>query len=169
MPGLPAPLRQLAWKALKRSIRRKFPQVQQIDSAALAAELQQRQDIQQKPEQKTGQKPVLLDVRSPEEYAVSHLPDAHQISPATKDFSSLPYSPDTPIVCYCSVGYRSAQLCDRLQAAGYQHVRNLEGSIFEWVNQGYPVYRNGEVVRSVHPYNAQWGLLLERSKERSPG
>lgn len=159
MIGLPASIRQFAWKLLKRSIRRRFPQVSQIDPTTLAA-LQQEAD--------PGQKPVLLDVRSPEEYAISHLRDARQISPATTDFSDFPYSPDTPIVCYCSVGYRSARLCDRLQAAGYQNVRNLEGSIFEWVNQSYPVYRNGELVRSVHPYNAQWGLLLERSEGKSP-
>lgn len=151
MVALPDWMRQIAWNWLNRSIRRRYPQVPSVNPETLAAELQ--------PESK----PVLLDVRSPAEYAVSHLPNAQQIDPATTDFSQLSFSPDTPIVCYCSVGYRSARLCDRLQAAGYQHVRNLEGSIFEWVNQGYPVYRQGQIVRSVHPYNAQWGLLLERS------
>lgn len=149
MVALPDPLRQLAWNLLKRSIRRKFPAVRQVDPATLAAQLQQHPQ------------PVLLDVRSPEEYAVSHLPDARQIPPATQDFSSFPGAPDTPIVCYCSVGYRSARLCDRLQAAGYKNVANLEGSIFEWVNQGYPVYRAGQEVRSVHPYSWQWALLLK--------
>ncbi|MBD1851905.1 rhodanese-like domain-containing protein [Leptolyngbya sp. FACHB-711] len=151
MVALPAWLRSLLWKLVKRSIRRKFPQVQPIDPATLTAQLQQEP------------KPVLLDVRSASEYAVSHLPAAQQIDPATKDFSDLPYPPDTSIVCYCSVGYRSARLCARLQAAGYQNVRNLEGSAFEWVNQGYPVYREEQRVRSIHPYNAQWGLLLDKA------
>jgi rhodanese-related sulfurtransferase len=149
MVTLPTPIRDFAWSVLKQSIRCQFPQVRSVDAETLAAELQQHP-------------PVLLDVRSAEEYAVSHLPDAQQIDPATQDFSGLPYTPDTPIVCYCSVGYRSARLCDRLRAAGYQNVRNLEGSIFEWVNQGYSVYQQGQAVRSVHPYSAQWGLLLDR-------
>lgn len=151
MPALPTWIRHTAWRLLKRSIRRKFPQVQQIDPATLAVELQQDSKL------------VLLDVRSIPEYSVSHLPDAQQVDPAKTDFSDFPYPPDTPIVCYCSVGYRSARLVDRLQAAGYQNVRNLEGSIFEWINQGYSVYRERNVVRSVHPYNAQWGLLLDPS------
>jgi hypothetical protein len=57
------------------------------------------------------------------------------------------------------VGYRSARLAKKLQETGYSHVINLEGSIFEWYNHGYPVVAR-EPVRRVHPYNRLWGLLL---------
>jgi 3-mercaptopyruvate sulfurtransferase SseA len=63
-------------------------------------------------------------------------------------------------VTYCSVGYRSAALAQQLQAMGCKKVFNLEGSLFEWVNQGYPVYQGEQVVKSVHPFNRLWGLLL---------
>ena len=147
-------LRAIAWKLLTRSIRRKFPSVQAISTQQLADCLEQ-----------PGTKPLLLDVRSPAEYAVSHLPNAQQIDPQTQDFSCLQgISPKTPIVAYCSVGYRSARLCDRLQAAGYEQVKNLEGSIFQWVNEGRTVYREGQPVQEVHPYNARWGLLLQKTR-----
>lgn len=105
--------------------------------------------------------PVLLDVRTPEEYAVSHLPGALNVHPDETDFIFLEgIARDQPIVTYCSVGFRSAELARRLQAAGYGHVLNLEGSIFAWANAGYPVVRAGDRVQAVHPYDAQWGLLL---------
>ncbi|HEY9700161.1 MAG TPA: rhodanese-like domain-containing protein [Trichocoleus sp.] len=145
-------LRSIAWKLLIRAIRRKFPTVQQISTQELANWLGQART-----------KPLLLDVRSPEEYAVSHLPDAQRIDPYTQDFRAFEgISTDRPIVAYCSVGYRSARLCDRLQAAGYENVRNLEGSIFQWVNEGRSVERAGQPVQTVHPYNARWGLLLQK-------
>ena len=48
---------------------------------------------------------------------------------------------DAPIVTYCSVGYRSGKMAERLQAAGYTNVRNLEGSIFKWANEHRPLVR----------------------------
>lgn len=147
-------LRSVAWKLLTRSIRRKFPSVQTISTQELAACLEQPET-----------KPLLLDVRSTEEYAVSHLPHAQQIDPQTQDFRCLQgISLKTPIVAYCSVGYRSARLCDRLQAAGYENVKNLEGSIFQWANEGRLLYREGQPVQEVHPYNRRWGLLLQKTR-----
>jgi hypothetical protein len=41
-------------------------------------------------------------------------------------------------------------------------VSNLEGSLFEWANLGYPLFRGTAAASKVHPYNANWGRLLER-------
>ena len=49
-----------------------------------------------------------------------------------------------------------------LTERGYGAVRNLEGSIFEWANAGHPVYREGREVSEVHPYDEEWGRLLDR-------
>ena len=74
---------------------------------------------------------MLLDVREIEEYEVSHLSGALQVNPDLKDFSELDgITTDTPIIAYCSVGYRSSALVQRLMEAGYTNVSNLEGSIF---------------------------------------
>lgn len=146
------PLRALGWLVLPQIIRRKFPQVQQLSTAALADWLAQRD----------RPSPLLLDTRTPEEYAVSHLPNAQRLDPQTTDFSQLSeIERDRPIVTYCSVGYRSSAIATRLQEAGFRHVANLEGSIFRWANEGRPVVREEQPVQQVHPYNAQWGLLLQ--------
>ncbi|MBD2461297.1 rhodanese-like domain-containing protein [Oscillatoria sp. FACHB-1407] len=151
--------RSLVWNVLKAWIRIKFPGVQQMAIAKLAQQLQQP----------GSSKPLLLDARTPEEFEVSHLPNAHRVERSMlTDPDQLPLAEDTTgaIVVYCSVGYRSAQFAQALQTLGYQNVFNLEGSLFEWVNQGYPVYHittDGmeHETQAVHPYNATWGLLLE--------
>lgn len=143
-------LQNLTWLGVKWMIRHQFPHVLSISTRSLA-------DWVAQPE---AERPILLDVRPCEEYAVSHLQNARQIDPGQQDFHGLGIDPQQPIVTYCSVGYRSAALADRLQAAGYTQVRNLEGSIFQWANEGRPVYRQGQPVAEVHPYNDRWGKLL---------
>ena len=50
-----------------------------------------------------------------------------------------------------------------LIGAGYRNVHDLEGSIFEWANLGYPVYRGASPATKVHPYDKKWGALLDAS------
>jgi 3-mercaptopyruvate sulfurtransferase SseA len=64
-------------------------------------------------------------------------------------------------VVYCSVGYRSARVAHWLGGQGYTNVRNLTGSIFQWANEGRPVFRDDRPTNEVHPYDQRWGLLLE--------
>jgi rhodanese-related sulfurtransferase len=143
------PLDRLSWSALKLLIRTQFPKVRHISVNELETWL------------KSDQKPHLLDARTEAEYNVSHLNDAQRIDPDTEHFSDLKWSLEAPIVVYCSVGYRSARVVDRLQQAGFTQVMNLEGSIFQWANEGKPVYSQGQRVRRVHPYSAAWGYLLK--------
>lgn len=144
---------QPGWTAMKKTIRTTYPDVQQLPVDTLATWMQ-------------GSRPdnlVLLDARTPSEYEVSHLLGAQRIDPDNPDFSTLDDIPkDARVVLYCSVGYRSSNVADQLQEAGWTNVYNLEGSIFEWANEGHPVYRNWQPVQEVHPYDALWGRLLER-------
>jgi 3-mercaptopyruvate sulfurtransferase SseA len=71
-----------------------------------------------------------------------------------------------PIVVYCSVGYRSSRLAERLQKAGCTNVFNLDGSIFQWANEGRLLERDGRPVNEVHPYSQTFGQLL-RSEHRA--
>lgn len=103
--------------------------------------------------------PVLLDVRSQREFQVSHLPGARRVTPGMVPKLDVPKS--TPIVTYCSVGYRSAGCARALRAMGFKHVWNMEGSIFEWAKEGRPlVDATGASTTKVHPYNRYWGWLL---------
>jgi rhodanese-related sulfurtransferase len=112
----------------------------------------------------TAVRPLLLDARSPEEYAVSHLPGARRVNPDAQAYPALDsLDRDTPVVVYCSVGVRSGTVAKRLRRQGFTDVANLRGSIFRWANEGRPVVRNGTRVRAVHPYDATWGRLLDDS------
>ncbi|MEM1057110.1 MAG: rhodanese-like domain-containing protein [Bacteroidota bacterium] len=110
--------------------------------------------------------PLLLDAREADEYAVSHLPGAVRVDPdasaddLTNQLGGLAEAGE--VVVYCSVGYRSGGVVERLREAGYENVFNLEGSIFRWANEGRPLVRDGEPVGLVHPYNRTWGRLLHK-------
>jgi rhodanese-related sulfurtransferase len=144
-------LRSVDWFLLKKSLRHKFTKIEWISTSELADWLAN----------KRRPAPVLLDVRTPEEWNVSHLPGARRVDPGGSAESVAAGLPkDTPIVTYCAVGYRSGETADRLRAAGFTNVRNLEGSIFQWANEHRPLVREQERVSQVHPYNTFWGRLL---------
>ncbi len=139
------------WTLVNAKIRQSFPEVKRITTAQLAAWL----------EDDTRAAPLLLDVRTTAEFDTSHLRNAQQVAPNARALL-LHEAKDRPIVTYCSVGYRSAALAERLRGEGYSNVANLEGSIFRWANEGRPLYRADQLVREVHPYNTTWGLLLRK-------
>jgi rhodanese-related sulfurtransferase len=142
-------VRTTIWTMLNAVIRLQFPQVRSISAAALAAWLHSDREP-----------PVLLDARTPEEYQVSHLCQARLVFDRLETVQQT-VAATAPIVTYCTVGYRSAALARQLQRLGYQQVFNLTGSIVQWANQGYPVYRNGQPVHQVHAYSALWAMLLK--------
>ena len=110
---------------------------------------------------------ILFDAREKREYAVSHLPKARWIGYNDFDLNRVADVPRTsPIVVYCSVGYRSEKVGEKLKAAGFTNVRNLYGSLFEWVNQGNPVVDStGKPTRRVHAYSRTWGIWLNRGEK----
>lgn len=144
-------VRSVDWFLLKKSLRHKFTNIEWISTSELADWLAD----------KRRPAPVLLDVRTPAEWNVSHLPGARRIEPSASAETVAGGLPkETPIVTYCAVGYRSGEMANRLRAAGFTDVRNLEGSIFQWANEHRPLVREQEPVSQVHPYNAFWGRLL---------
>ena len=144
-------VRSIDWYLLKKSLKHRFPKVEWISTRELADWLADNR----------RPAPLLLDVRTPEEWNVSHLPGARRVDPnAPIESVTAGISKETPIVTYCAVGYRSGDLATKLRAAGFTNVRNLEGSIFEWANEHRPLVRENERVKTVHPYNGLWGRLL---------
>jgi rhodanese-related sulfurtransferase len=140
----------LTWRAVNQMIEANYPDVPTITTDSLAKRL----------DNSSAPRPLLLDARTPEEYAVSHLPEARRVDPEATTFPALDtLSRSTPVVVYCSVGYRSARIASRLRENGFDAV-NLQGSIFRWANEGRPVVRDGTPVRAVHPYDKTWGRLL---------
>jgi rhodanese-related sulfurtransferase len=120
-----------------------------------------RDELSRWMQEQSGPRLILLDTRSVEEFAVSHLLDAVQVDPDIESTGLAHLARDARIVVYCSVGYRSGAVARRLSRAGFASVYNLEGGIFEWANQGGTVYRDGKPVDRVHPYDNTWGRLLD--------
>ena len=106
---------------------------------------------------------VIWDIRSPDEFAVSRLPDARHVPPETTDVALKQLLPDAnqTILVYCAVGYRSAQMARRLQALGHTNAHNLEGAIFAWAEADLPL----EGGNKVHPYNAIGRRMLQDNLE----
>jgi rhodanese-related sulfurtransferase len=109
---------------------------------------------------------VILDARERSEYDVSHLPNALFAGFNNFEKKVLEDIPkDKPIVVYCSIGYRSEKIGEKLKKMGYTKVFNLYGSIFEWLNQGNPVVdKNGQPTKKVHTYNKAWSRWVEEGK-----
>lgn len=144
--------RPLDWSAVEAMIADDYPDVPGIGTAELAAALEA---------DPAGV--VILDARAPEEFAVSHLPGAHLVGADADAAGRLAAAAaGARVVVYCSVGYRSAALVDRLRERGHANAVNLEGSIFRWAGEGRPVYREAARVEQVHPYDDRWGALLPR-------
>lgn len=149
--GIAASSYGFSWPLVNAKIRHDFPNVKRITTRELAGWMNDPQRAA----------PLLLDVRTRAEYEVSHLQNGRRVEPDA--VASIVTAPtDQPIVTYCSVGYRSGGFAEKLRAAGYTNVANLEGSIFRWANENRPVYRDDPQVQTVHPYDRIWGSLLQK-------
>ncbi len=83
---------------------------------------------------------IILDTRSPEEYQEGHLENARFVNFETFRLEEVAdISKDDKIVVYCKKGGRSHQVAQQLINAGYKRVKNLEGGIQAWKEQGYKI------------------------------
>lgn len=93
-----------------------------------------------------GAPPLVLDVRSPEEFAAGHVPGAKNLPHGTvlsnpAAIAALGAKPDTPVVLYCRSGKRANLAAAALRAAGYTDLRHLEGDMPGWEAAGQTVER----------------------------
>lgn len=84
---------------------------------------------------------VLLDVRTPQEYASARLAGAKLLphSELESRRAELPADKDAPVLVYCEAGGRSAKAAKLLTAMGYTSVHDLAGGIAAWKAEGRPV------------------------------
>ena len=79
---------------------------------------------------------IILDVRTPEEFAEKHIPGAINVPNETiksKKISELPRE-DQLILVYCRSGNRSKQASDKLAKMGYTNVYEF-GGINDWTGE----------------------------------
>lgn len=107
---------------------------------------------------------ILLDTRSLKEFQVSHLPNAVFLDYDTFNSKKAEQlDRNAKIVVYCSVGYRSERIGEKLLKMGFKNVENLYGGIFDWVNKSNTVVNpSGIATDSVHTYNKDWSQWLKR-------
>lgn len=84
---------------------------------------------------------VLLDVRTPEEFATGHLAGARLVNFEAADFDAQLAGLDkgATYAIYCRSGNRSGQALDRMAAAGFTRVADLSGGISAWTGAGRPL------------------------------
>ena len=87
---------------------------------------------------------TLLDVRTPEEFAMNHLDGSKNIDVSAANFAELAANVDKtkPVMVYCKSGGRSATASAMLREMCYT-VYELEGGILKWQSVGLPLASNG--------------------------
>ena len=76
---------------------------------------------------------IILDVRTPEEFANKHIPNAINIPNETIGMEEISELPDKKqlILVYCRSGNRSKQASEKLAALGYTNIVEF-GGINDW-------------------------------------
>ena len=87
-----------------------------------------------------GDGPLILDVRSPEEYMAGHIPGAANVPHTQLAFrvDELGVGKSDEVVVYCQSGARAGRAKQALIRAGYTKARDLQGHMRAWRQGGYP-------------------------------
>ena len=86
---------------------------------------------------------VVIDVRTPNEFAQGHIQGAKLINLYDPNFNAKIADLDkgATTLVYCKSGRRSANAMRKMKSAGFSTVYNLSGGIMSWMSAG------GEIVR----------------------
>ncbi len=94
------------------------------------------QEFKKEIDAKTG---VVVDVRTPGEYAQGHLQNAKNIdfmgNSFAQEFAKL--DKKTPVLIYCKSGGRSGRAAKKLEKMGFT-VYDMKGGFMGWTAQGLP-------------------------------
>jgi rhodanese-related sulfurtransferase len=88
---------------------------------------------------------IVLDVRTPAEYASGHLPAAKNIDIEGSGFAAgiAALDKNGAYAVYCRSGNRSGTALEQMSAAGFTHVYDLAGGIGAWQSMGGPMAMGG--------------------------
>lgn len=88
---------------------------------------------------------IVLDVRTPAEYASGHLPQAQNIDIEAGDFATKIASLDknATYAVYCRSGNRSGVALEQMAGVGFTHLYDLDGGIGAWQSMGGPMVMGG--------------------------
>ena len=92
-----------------------------------------------------GSKPIgtylILDVRTPKEFAAGHLKNALNIphDRLAERMSDFRKYANVPVLVYCKSGRRAELAIGVLSEAGFTNLNHLTGDMDGWLEAGYPV------------------------------
>ena len=84
-------------------------------------------------------RPILVDVRTPEEFAQVRVPGAVLIPLQDFVHRMVELPQDRPLLLFCRTGSRSGSATAFLLRNGYAEVANVDGGILAWYQAGLPV------------------------------
>lgn len=84
---------------------------------------------------------VVLDVRTPDEFADGHLEGARMIDFYSPDFADqlAELDPEASYLLYCRSGNRSGRTTEIMADLGFTDVADVDGGILAWTAAGLPV------------------------------
>jgi rhodanese-related sulfurtransferase len=88
----------------------------------------------------------LIDVRTPAEFGGLHAKGAINYPIESLKLESIPFSKDEEIHVICQSGGRSMKVCQKLEAAGFTNIVNVDGGTSAWHAAGLPVVEAKKVM-----------------------
>jgi len=81
---------------------------------------------------------LLIDVRTPQEFASGHLENAVNMNYFDSDFEAQFKTLDKnkAVYLYCKSGRRSANAAEKLEDMGFVKIYDLEGGVVNWQSKG---------------------------------
>ena len=86
---------------------------------------------------------TVIDIREDHELSDGYIPTSIHLSKGVieRDIEQLIPDLNTPILVYCSGGFRCALVADSLQKMGYTQIFSLNGGLRSWLDAGYPIQK----------------------------
>ena len=88
----------------------------------------------------------LVDVRTPAEYKSIHVVDAVNYPMESLDLGKIPFAREQEIHVICQSGGRSLKACQKLEAAGFTNIVNVEGGTSAWHAAALPVVKGKKIM-----------------------
>jgi rhodanese-related sulfurtransferase len=92
---------------------------------------------------------VVLDVRTPVEFAEVHVPQARSIPLDELNPGSLSLPKDQPVYLLCRSGQRATKAAEKFSREGFAQPVVIEGGTLAWIDAGLPVTRGATKVMSL--------------------
>lgn len=105
----------------------------------------------------------LIDVRTPAEFREVHIDIARNVPLDRLDVAQLTAGRNgsgQPLYVICRSGNRARQACERILAAGYPNIVNVEGGTQAWDQAGLPVIRGKKAISLERQVRIAAGCLV---------